>query len=64
MNMWNALLVGLLFLASSFALAGRPNPVHLILLSGQSNMARGAGNDAHQKSAPPRLGIGKEDKSE
>ena len=40
MNMLNARLVGLLFLASSFAFAGRPNPVHLILLSGQSNMAR------------------------
>ncbi len=35
----NALIVGLLFFAGPLAFAEKPNAVHLILLSGQSNMA-------------------------
>lgn len=39
MNILNALIVGLLFFAGPLALAEKPHAVHLILLSGQSNMA-------------------------
>jgi hypothetical protein len=39
MKMLNVLIVGLLFFAGPFAFAEKPHAVHLILLSGQSNMA-------------------------
>jgi hypothetical protein len=39
MNILNALIVGLLFFAGPLAFAARPHAVHLLLLSGQSNMA-------------------------
>jgi hypothetical protein len=39
MKILNALIVGLLFFVAPSASAEKPHPVHLILLSGQSNMA-------------------------